>query len=123
MTATFHLVPADAWADAAPDRAYAPPSLADEGFVHCTNGEDEVLRTGDRYYRDDRRDWLVLTVDLERTDVSWTVEDPERRYPHVHGPIDRAAIIAVRRVVRASDGSFVGISPIATQGGPATTRG
>ncbi len=109
MRPTFHLVPAEAWSAADPADDYRPTSLASEGFVHATDGEDEVLRTGDRYYRDEPGDWLVLTIDLDRVSVPWTLDDPDQIFPHIHGPIDRAAIIAVRPIDRALDGSFVDI--------------
>lgn len=123
MTTTLHLVPTEIWTGSDPARPYAPPSIEDEGFVHCTNGEDEVLRTGDRYYREDPRDWLVLTIDLERVTAPWTVADPDERFPHVHGVIDRAAIVDVRRVLRSSDGSFDAIVALGTHGGAASTTG
>ena len=70
MRPTFHLVPAEAWSAAAPADDYRPTSLASEGFVHATDGEDEVLRTGDRHYRDEPGDWLVLTIDLENLEIT-----------------------------------------------------
>ena len=65
MRPTYHLVPADAWT--AHDRAvaYAPPSLAAEGFIHCTDGAEAMVATANRHYRDDPRSFLVLTVDLD----------------------------------------------------------
>jgi uncharacterized protein (DUF952 family) len=111
---TYHLVPAERWAAVPAGAAYAAPSLEDEGFIHCTDGEDEVIATGERYYREDRRPYLVLTIDLDVVGVPWLVEDPAGIFPHVRGPIPPEAIVAVRRVTRAPDGAFVGILPGAT---------
>lgn len=112
MRPTYHLVPAADWAaaDAAP--SYAAPSLAAEGFIHCTDGEDEVLATGDRYYRADPRPYVVLTIDLDAVGVSWRIDDPRRVFPHVYGAIPRAAVVAVRRIDRGADGSFQAIGPV-----------
>lgn len=126
---TLHLVPEATWAATDLHEPYAPASLATEGFVHCTNGEDELLATGDRYYASEPGSWLVLTVDLGLVGAPWTVDDPDRRYPHVHGPIERAAIVAVRAVRRGPDGRFVGIGPAhplhagGGQGGTAPSTG
>ena len=109
MRATFHLVPAAVWAAADPTSAYIAASLATEGFVHCTDGEVELLRTANRHYRLDPRPLLVLTLDLDLIRSRWTVEDAAAIYPHIHGPVDRGAIIAVAPLVRADDGMFLAI--------------
>ncbi|MEO6207072.1 MAG: DUF952 domain-containing protein [Candidatus Limnocylindrales bacterium] len=115
MRPTFHLVPAAVWAATAPNSAYLPESLASEGFVHCTDGEGELLATANRHYRLDPRPFLVLTLDLELIHARWTVEDPSAIYPHIHGPVDWRSIIDVRPLSRAADGRFVAIvsEPIA----------
>jgi uncharacterized protein (DUF952 family) len=103
---TFHLTPREWWDAADPDAPLAAPSLAAEGFVHCTDGAANLVATANRHYRDDARDFVILTVDLDRVTSPWTVEDPGRIYPHVFGPIDRAAILAVVSAPREVDGTF-----------------
>lgn len=107
---TCHLVPAADWAAADRTRPYEAASLVSEGFIHCTDGDGELLRTADRHYRDDPRPFVVLTVDLDLVTAPWSVADPAGIYPHVFGPIDQAAIVAVRSLVREPDGRFVGIA-------------
>ena len=107
---TLHLVPESAWLARDPERPYVPAAYADDGFVHCTDGDDEMLKTANRFYRADLRPFLVLTLDLERTGSPWRIDDPGSPYPHVYGPIDPAAVLEVRRFVRADDGTFMGIS-------------
>ncbi len=109
MRPTFHLVPAAVWAATAPTSAYLPASLALEGFVHCTDGEVELLATANRHYRLDPRPFLVLTVDLDLIQARWTVEDPAGIYPHIHGPVDWQAITGVAPLVREDDGTFLAI--------------
>ncbi len=112
MRTTYHLVPAATWAERSAKDTYAPPSLAAEGFVHCTDGEAELLATGDRYYRDDPRPYVVLTIDLDAVGAEWGYDDPGRIYPHVHGAIPPPAVLAARRIERTADGRFVGIAPV-----------
>jgi uncharacterized protein (DUF952 family) len=50
---------------------------------------------------------VILTLDLDRVGSPWRIEDPERIYPHIHGPIERAAIIAVVPAKRDVDGRFL----------------
>jgi uncharacterized protein (DUF952 family) len=104
---TYHLTPL-AWWEAAPaDESLTAPSLASEGFIHCTDGADEMVATANRHYRDDPRPFVILSVDLDRVGSPWRIDDPSGIYPHVFGPIDRAAIVAVVPAPRASDGRFL----------------
>jgi uncharacterized protein (DUF952 family) len=107
MRPTYHLVPAESWASADPGRPYAAASLATEGFIHCTDGMIEMVATANRHYRDDPRPFLVLTVDLDATGSPWLIEGERGIYPHVFGPIARAAILRVVEAPRAADGEFL----------------
>lgn len=114
MRVTFHLVPAEAWASARGDldagRPYAHPSLASEGFIHCTDGEDALGVTFDRYYAADARGFVALTVDLDVLGVPWRYDVAGSPYPHIYGPIPRAAVLAEARVDRDPDGRFAGLT-------------
>lgn len=102
-------MPATDWADRHPAVPYIAPSLASEGFIYCTDGEDALLATGDRYYRDDRRPYVVLTIDLDAVGVPWRIDVPGTPYPHVYGPIPGVAIVSARSIVRGDDGRFLAI--------------
>jgi uncharacterized protein (DUF952 family) len=108
MRTTFHLVPVEVWAEADPDGPLVRESLDDEGFIHCTDGPDALIATAERHYRADPRDFLALTLDLDRISSPWRYDDPGTPYPHIYGPIDRAAIIGVVPVHRSVDGRFLG---------------
>ena len=96
-----------------PSRPYAAPSLASEGFIHCTDGDDALIATADRHYRDDPRPFVALTLDLDAVGSPWRVEDAAGIYPHIYGPIDRRAILATAPIQRDPDGRFLGIGPSA----------
>lgn len=106
---TYHLLPAADWDGMDRTRPYAAASLAGEGFIHCTDGDVELLRTADRHYRDDPRPFVVLTVDLDRVTARWRVEDPAGIYPHIFGAIDQPAIVAVAELIRDADGRYVAV--------------
>ncbi len=109
MRPTYHLVPADVWATSDPSVPYVAGSLADEGFIHCTDGDDALIETANRHYLADPRPFVVLTVDLDAAGSPWRIEDPGRIYPHVFGPIDRDAIRAVAPIIRDAAGRFIAI--------------
>jgi uncharacterized protein (DUF952 family) len=101
----YHLVPVEIW-DAAPDRApFRVPSLDDEGFIHLTHGMADLVDVGNRYYRADPRRYNALTIALRWLSSPWRY-DGDERYPHVYGPLDRAAITEVRPISRDGDGTF-----------------
>src|SRR5688572_6431880 len=112
MRTTFHLVPADVWARTDATLPYEAASLATEGFIHCTDGEAELIATANRHYRDDERPFLALTLDLDAAGSPWTIEDPDRIYPHVHGSIARSSVLEVRPMRRDGDGRFLGLGEV-----------
>jgi uncharacterized protein (DUF952 family) len=111
VRATWHLVPQPDWDAADSRRAFEPRSLADEGFVHCTDGDDELIATANRHYADDRRPFLALALDLDAVGSPWRYDEPGRPYPHIYGPIARAAVNAVFTLRRDDAGRFEGIGP------------
>jgi len=111
MRTTFHLVPEDVWSAADAEAPYEAASLATEGFIHCTDGIEEMGVTFDRYYMADARPFLILTLDLDALDVPWRYDIAGSPYPHIYGAVTRAAILAVGRVERDVDGRFAGSAP------------
>lgn len=107
---TYHLTPEPVWAAQRDGAAYRPEAFAEDGFIHCSDGEVNLLAAANRYYQGDKRPHVVLVVDLDRVDAPVRYEDPDRIYPHIHGPLSRDAVVEVRRAVRLADGSFVEIA-------------
>lgn len=101
---------AEDWPDVEFGRRYRPPSLETEGFIHCTDGRDRVIETANRYYADDPRPYLLVTLDLQRVSSEWRYDDPERVYPHIYGPLEMDAVRAVERLRRDEDGRFLDIT-------------
>jgi uncharacterized protein (DUF952 family) len=104
---TYHLTPRAWWDAADPDAPLRAPSLDTEGFIHCTDGAAEMVATANRHYAADPGPFVVLTVDLDAITSPWRVDDPGRIYPHIFGPIDRGAIVAVVEAPRGPDGTFL----------------
>lgn len=108
---TLHLVPEERWLADDGGSDYTPERFAEEGFIHTTLGDDEVLAVGNRYYVADPRPHLVLTVALDRLAAPWRFDEAGPLYPHVYGPLNRDAVVGVRRIRRDVDGRFTGIDP------------
>lgn len=104
---TFHLVPAAVWEASDPAVDYTPEAFAADGFIHTTHDPAELVATGNRYYRDDARPYLILEIDVSRVRAPIRISDPAGRYPHILSPLNRDAIVAVRPAVRTADGTFL----------------
>ena len=107
MRLTYHLAPRDSWQAAAPEAPLVAPSLAADGFIHCTNGPANMVETANRHFRDDPRAFVILSIDLDLVTSPWRFEDAGRLYPHVFGPIDRAAILGAIDAPRDRNGVFL----------------
>ena len=104
---TYHLVPRGRWEAGDPGVAYAPDSLGQEGFIHCTDGADELAATANRYFQDETDEMLALVIDLSRLSAPVRYEDERRVFPHVYGSIEREAIVQVLPMRRDHDGTFL----------------
>ena len=109
MTVTFHLTPRERWNTQRANTAYTPEPFESEGFIHCTDGEANVVAVGNRYYTEDPREMVCLIIDRDLVDAEIRYEDPGRIYPHIYGSLNTNAVIDVRSVQRDPDGSFTGI--------------
>jgi uncharacterized protein (DUF952 family) len=104
----YHLVPIDYWEAQPADRPYVPADFDQEGFIHCTRGDEQIAVVANRYYRNDPRDWLVLVLDEQAVTAEIKYE-PGRDgllYPHIYGSLNRDAIRAVRHLPRDAAGTF-----------------
>jgi uncharacterized protein (DUF952 family) len=108
---TLHVVPEADWLAHDRSSPYLPAAWEQDGFVHCTDGDTEMIAVANRFYAADPRAFLLLTVDLDRNGSPWRFDDPERRYPHIYGPVDPAAVTGVRRMIRDGEGRFIGVAP------------
>lgn len=113
---TLHLVPQAVWEAHDPTTPYLPAAYAEDAFVHCTDGDAEMVVVANRFYAADPRPFLLLTLDLERTGSPWRFDDPGRTYPHVYGPIDPSSVVEVRRMARDPDGAFRAPLPLEPDG-------
>jgi uncharacterized protein (DUF952 family) len=72
-------------------------TLAEEGFVHASRG-DQWQGVRDRFYADVSEPLVLLVVDtdlLTSPVVEEVPEGGEESFPHVYGPIDLAAVVQV----------------------------
>jgi uncharacterized protein (DUF952 family) len=103
---TWHLVPAEEWAATPTGTPYVPTAFSRDGFIHTTHTAEEVAAAGNRYYKDDTRPYLAALIDLRLLTSPWRY-DGDRRFPHIYGPLNRGAVLAVYPAPRKPDGTFL----------------
>lgn len=101
----YHLVSRAEW-DGQSQADYRPPSLAAEGFVHCSHSH-QLAKVANLFFAN-TSDLLVLVIDPARLGCPVKEENPGvgERFPHVYGPIPMAAVVDVRQLNRDRDGSW-----------------
>ena len=82
----FHYTPAAYYAKFAPGEDYTPPEFAEEGFIHSTDGAENMANVANAIYKDDPRDFLVLYIDKTRVKSPIKYEDPGEIYPTSTAP-------------------------------------
>jgi uncharacterized protein (DUF952 family) len=105
MSRIYHLVPAQVWKECT-GPTYSATSLATEGFIHCSNA-GQVAGAANRFYAEEQ-DMLVLHIDPSRLN-SPLREEPSgtgELFPHIYGPINRDAVVAVQVLQRGADGRW-----------------
>jgi uncharacterized protein (DUF952 family) len=95
-----HLATPEEWEAAQAIGVVAPPSLASEGFVHCSAGA-QVPATIERHYPD-RHELVLLRLDPDAVAdaLRWEESGAGERHPHVYRalrPADVAAALPWRR--------------------------
>jgi uncharacterized protein (DUF952 family) len=104
---TYHGTPAEYFDGLAQDEPYLPADFGRDGFIHCTNGERRLADVLSEFYRETAGEWLVLYIDLDLVTAPVRYDDPDEVFPHIYGPLNRDAIVAVRQIGRMADGRFL----------------
>ncbi len=89
------------------NKTYLPEGFQEEGFIHCTDTIEELVAVGNRYFRQDRRAFLVLAIDCDLVTSSIVYEDSRQIFPHIYGPLNTDAVLSMQHVVRSPDGTFL----------------
>ena len=105
MALIFHLTYKHAWEAARLAGEYAAPSLAEEGFIHCSKDVPQLLKVAARLYPGETG-LMVLDVDLEEL-KSPLKNEPSRSgeiYPHIYGMLNADAVVRERALEVGADG-------------------
>ena len=112
MPTILHIATTSDWEAAQLRGHYIAPSLATEGFIHCSTAE-QTVPTANALFRG-QSNLLLLQIDDQRTTAKIRYESPATEahdagselFPHLYGPFNLGAVIATKRLIPAPDGSF-----------------
>ncbi len=103
----FHITTRDDWKEYQNDGRYEPESLEQEGFIHCSSG-NQLKETANRLFGDkDQILLLVIDVSTLGENVKYEVEDDAgEKFPHIYGPLSTNAVIDKIDIKAEEDGTF-----------------
>ncbi|CAF3702300.1 unnamed protein product [Rotaria socialis] len=116
MSFIYHLAPATRWYTWSEDKPYLPAEYDKDGFIHCTSGDELMIKVANRFYKGVPGDYVLLVLDITKlkgpaSPVKWEeASEFDSLFPHIYGAIDRNAVVEVRSLQRTDDGTFVGWS-------------
>ena len=93
--ALFHITSPQAAEDLVAAGVLEPPSLAAEGFVHCSTADQVVGSTARHFPPGEVLVLLELDQGQLTSEVRWPEVYPGQRFPHLHGPLPADAVVAV----------------------------
>jgi uncharacterized protein (DUF952 family) len=109
MRLILHITQKTAWQSAQLAGEYTAPSLATEGFIHCSTPA-QVVAVAERFYAGQRGlVLLILDSDRIRPEVRYEAgtDKPDELFPHVYGPINLDAVTRVLDFAPDSAGNWI----------------
>jgi uncharacterized protein (DUF952 family) len=96
MPVIYHITTKQDWQTAQERGSYIAPSLATEGFIHCSE-EQQLRGVLERYYKG-KTDLVKLVIDTSELQPELKYElapSVNEIFPHVFGPINLDAVVAI----------------------------
>lgn len=115
VTRIYHITSRAAWKAAQAAGEYRTPSLESDGFIHfCRRGQ--VQGVADSFYLGEEG-LVLLEVETARLRADLRLElpaglpppegsPPGERFPHLYGPLNLEAVVALHDFPPGPDGSF-----------------
>ncbi len=94
MNIIYHFTKKSEWQKGKSQNAYESPSLATEGFIHCSTFE-QILRSANKHAAN-QQDMVLLKIDTEKLTSKLVFENTSggtEPYPHIYGVLNPAAVI------------------------------
>jgi len=98
----YHITSVEAWDVASGSGSFTAPSLATEGFIHCSDAR-QVERSLNKFFHE-KNEVLLLRIDPELLTSELRYEGADGDlFPHIYGPINTDAVVSVELVRREGE--------------------
>jgi len=106
----LHICQPEAWQAAQAMGAYASASLSVDGYINCSTPE-QILQVANRFYEETPL-LVLLWINPQSlsSKIRWEYVDGAH-FPHVYGPINLEAVMAVTELTADPDGVYRQIQP------------
>jgi uncharacterized protein (DUF952 family) len=104
----LHITTAAGWAEGQRQGRLVTPSLADEGFIHCST-RAQVEATANRIFAGSG-DLLLLEVDTAKltAPLKWErATEVGDDFPHIYGPLNLDAVVGTAPLPEDPDDGYV----------------
>lgn len=102
----YHVIKKEDWEAAQQQGFYEAPSLAIEGFIHCSR-QEQVKGVIQRYYSN-QKELLLLSIDEDKLNAPLKNElapSVNEAFPHIYGKLNLDAVINVEEISEESKGA------------------
>ena len=107
METIFHITKRAEWERAEREGIYQTPTLASEGFIHCSRSE-QVIRIANARFTG-QTGLVLLEIDPRQVSAEIRYENCEggqEDFPHIYGALDGGSVVRVVAFEPGEDGSF-----------------
>lgn len=107
METIFHITKSGEWERAQREGVYRTPTLASEGFIHCSRS-DQVIRTANTLFQG-QTGLVLLEIDPRQVGAEIRYENCEggqEDFPHIYGALELGSVVRVMALEPGEDGSF-----------------
>ncbi len=103
----YHLARMKEWESWVEDSQYKPPSLLEEGFIHCSR-KDDLVETARSWFGDEDTLVVLCIVPQDITSEIRYESSPGRTalMPHIFGPVPLSAIHSMLILSRDALGNY-----------------
>jgi uncharacterized protein (DUF952 family) len=102
----YHIAEGEQWQKCLEVGEYVCPSLAAEGFIHCSKAE-QVLATANRYYHG-VQGLVLIEINPKKLSANLKYESGHINefFPHIYGPLNLDAVEKVLAFLPDANGEF-----------------
>ncbi len=106
MPIFLHITRREEWEHARRAGLYRGDTLDTEGFIHCSTPAQVIGVADARFHGEQGLVLLGIDPALVQPEIRYEGVEAGEQYPHIYGPLNTGAVVAVLPFVPGPDGRF-----------------